>query len=397
MRIMLLTGDRETAKAYRNAADETEGLRLCTVKQLAQALEWLFREPFDALLSDDPYIFEPRIRACPVLWPGSVCLLRREQSPYLRFPKEMTFCFPIDSDPKQVLQRTASFPCERSSHKSADVLISRFLQRVGVPVSMTGFDCMREAIRILLSLDRVTESGCLQDIYETVGASLRISASAAEHTARQAIGAAWIRADARLLEQLFGYTVDAERAAPSNAAFLFRAADHIRLQSGGGLHMTLTEMHEMEDELRGEYIDEDTLLNATINAVMRRLGVPAHYLGYRYIFLAVRYIRTQPQEKRSETKRDLYPYLEACVHSPTPMIHRTIHYAVTRAWQRADPEILYSYVGLRGKNLKDPPGNIEFIYLVAERVRLILGDTNRTSSCAERKAAPNSRIPGETD
>ncbi len=149
--------------------------------------------------------------------------------------------------------------------------------------------------------------------------------------------------------------------------------------------MTLSEMHRMEDDLRASYTDEDALLNATINAVMRKLGVPAHYLGYHYIFLAVQYIRTQPPEKRSETKRNLYPYLESTVGSPTPMIHRTMHYAITRAWQRADPEVLYSYLGLRGKNLKDPPGNIEFVYLVAERVRLIIGDPKWEAYYENRK------------
>ena len=50
------------------------------------------------------------------------------------------------------------------------------------------------------------------------------------------------------------------------------------------------------------------------------------------------------------------------------------HTPIEKAWKRADPAVLYSYLGLRGKRLNDPPGNIEFVYLVAERVRLIIGD-----------------------
>lgn len=138
--------------------------------------------------------------------------------------------------------------------------------------------------------------------------------------------------------------------------------------------MTLEEMQEMEDALRAKYEDQDELLDATINAVMRALCVPAKLLGYRYIFLAARFIRTRPPELRSTTKKELYPYIEKCMNTTTPMIRRTMHYAIERAWKRADPAVLYSYLGLRGKNLKDPPGNIEFVYLVAERVRLIIGD-----------------------
>ena len=138
--------------------------------------------------------------------------------------------------------------------------------------------------------------------------------------------------------------------------------------------MTLDEMKKMEDELRSRYSNEDALLDATINAVMRALCVPAKLLGYRYIFLAVRFIRTRPPLLRSPTKKELYPYIERCMNTTKPMIMRTMHYAIERAWKRADPEVLYSYLGLRGKNLKDPPGNIEYVYLIAERVRLIIGD-----------------------
>ena len=138
--------------------------------------------------------------------------------------------------------------------------------------------------------------------------------------------------------------------------------------------MTLDEMHEMEDALRARYSDPDALLDATINAVMRALCVPAKLLGYRYIFLAVRFIRTRPPLLRSTTKKELYPYIEKCMNTTKPMIMRTMHYAIERAWKRADPDVLYNYLGLRGKNLKDPPGNLEYVYLIAERVRLIIGD-----------------------
>ncbi len=138
--------------------------------------------------------------------------------------------------------------------------------------------------------------------------------------------------------------------------------------------MTLEEMERMEAELRSRYRDPDALLNATINTIMRTLCVSAKLLGYRYIFLAVRFIRTRPPELRSTTKKELYPYIESCMNTTKPMIMRTMHYAIEQAWKRADPEILYSYLGLRGKNLKEPPSNIEFVFLVAERVRLIIGD-----------------------
>lgn len=157
--------------------------------------------------------------------------------------------------------------------------------------------------------------------------------------------------------------------------------------------MTLKELYDMEDDLRSRYSDPDALLDATINAVMRALCVPAKLLGYRYIFVAARFIRTRPPLERRKAKKDLYPYLEQRMHSKTPMIMRTMHYAIVKAWKRADPDVLYSYLGLRGKRLDDPPGNIEFVYLVAERVRLILGDPEWEAYYQSYMAEARKRYP----
>lgn len=229
MRIMLLTGDRETAKRYRNAAQTAETVQLCVTANAAQTLERLFREPFDAMLTDDPGILHPRLRKSPVYWPDPICLLLRRPLAGMSIPAELTFCFPCDSDPKEVLARIGSFPSTRRRRITPEVRISRFLQNVGVPVSLSGFDCMREAIRMLLSADLWAGSVTVSDLYEALAFEMQASASVMEHSIRHAIDAAWIRADMRTLERVFGYTIDAERAAPSNAAFLFRAADHIGL------------------------------------------------------------------------------------------------------------------------------------------------------------------------
>ena len=51
MRVILLTGDRQTAQSYSDAAEQTGILRLCVMKNMAQVLERLFRDPFTWHLS----------------------------------------------------------------------------------------------------------------------------------------------------------------------------------------------------------------------------------------------------------------------------------------------------------------------------------------------------------
>ena len=138
--------------------------------------------------------------------------------------------------------------------------------------------------------------------------------------------------------------------------------------------MEYDELIDLSDRFHSRYRDPDALLDAVITATLCALCVPANLLGYRYLFLAVRYIRKTPQERRLNMLRDIYPYVADLTGTNPAMAERAMRYAISCAWKRADPEVLYSYLGLRGRDLKNAPTNVEFLYLVAERVRLITGD-----------------------
>ena len=233
MRIMLLSGDRKTARAFADAAEETGKVRLCVLKNTAQVLERFFRDPFDALLSDDPSVLLPRVQKCSVLWPNHIFLLLSESVGNVRLPVMLTFCFSKDDDPKDILFRISQFPEGHRKRNNPEVEISRFLQQIGIPVSLSGFEYLREAIRLILAQESAIDVRSVNDLYGILSMETGVSAGVTEHAMRHAIDTAWIRADTALLENLFGYTVRSDRGAPSNAAFLFRAADHIRLNRGG--------------------------------------------------------------------------------------------------------------------------------------------------------------------
>ena len=88
VKILLLTADRETARIYSDAAERAGNLRICVRKNTAQVLERLFRDPFDALLSDDASVVRAGIRSCPVQWPPNIFLLVDRPFPdtYFTFP-----------------------------------------------------------------------------------------------------------------------------------------------------------------------------------------------------------------------------------------------------------------------------------------------------------------------
>ena len=236
MRIMLLINDRKTVRAYAGAADQCESVRVCTLKNTAQVLERLYRESFDALLSDDPVILLPQVRKCRVQWPDHTFLLVEKSFETMRLPECLTFCFSKDSDPKDVLRCIAQFPKSARHFPSMEQTISGFLQQAGVPVSFSGFAYLSTSLRLILSQVHPLNVQEIHTIYTFISMTTGVNTSVVEHAIRTAIDAAWMRADTALLEKLFGYTVRSDRGTPSNAAFLFRIADHIRLTREGKLN-----------------------------------------------------------------------------------------------------------------------------------------------------------------
>jgi hypothetical protein len=229
MRVMLLTSDRKTAQLYSDAAEETSALRLCVMKHIGQVLERLFRDPFDALLSDDVSVLQTQIRKCRVRWPAHTFLLIDRPIGTRQLPQTLTYCFLKDGDPKEILRQIACFPNGASRRRDPEAEISCFLQQTGVPVSLYGFAYLRIALRVLLSVKELLDVSAIDDLYALISAMTGVDANAAEHAIRHAIDTAWMRADTDLLDKLFGYTVRSDRGAPSNAAFLFGTADHIRV------------------------------------------------------------------------------------------------------------------------------------------------------------------------
>ena len=236
MRILLLTGDRKTARAYTDAADQCGGVRVCTLKNTAQVLERLYRETFDALLSDDPAILLPQVRNCRVQWPDHTFLLVEKPFENIQLPECLTFCFSNNSDPKDVLRSISGFPKSARHFPSTEQTISGFLQQAGVPVSFSGFAYLSTSLRLILSQVHSFNVQRIHTIYTFLSMTAGVNTSVAEHAIRTAIDAAWMRADTALLEKLFGYTVRSDRGAPSNAAFLFRIADHIKLTEEGTIN-----------------------------------------------------------------------------------------------------------------------------------------------------------------
>lgn len=228
MRILLETKDPQTERNYLQAADMRNRQRLIVLHSEAQVSERLFRDPFDTLILDDADAQSPWLSVCRRTHAGNLVLLFRDPVEITHLPDGVTYAFLRSYEPAEVLRRIESFPKHKDRPERTEALISASLQRTGIPVHLKGFSLLKNAIRLMLSVDRPTEIRMIDGIYEALALSDGCSVTQIEHAMRHAIEAAWLRADVRELEALFGYTVSPDRAAPSNAGFLFTVTDRIK-------------------------------------------------------------------------------------------------------------------------------------------------------------------------
>lgn len=110
-----------------------------------------------------------------------------------------------------------------------EVLITKILREIGVPVHVKGYYYVRAAILLLLSSPD-TDRSVTKVIYPTVAQMYTTTPSKVERAIRSAIDLAWDHGEYDILYHYFGYTVLCRRGKPSNCEFIFMIADHVRLK-----------------------------------------------------------------------------------------------------------------------------------------------------------------------
>ena len=99
------------------------------------------------------------------------------------------------------------------------------MKELGIPASMTGYDYLRSAIR------RSAENGCpkistmsADGIYPRIAEEFGVSSNSVERAIRKSIGVGVERAGGSKFYKVFGLSMDADKARPTNAQFIRQAA-----------------------------------------------------------------------------------------------------------------------------------------------------------------------------
>lgn len=106
--------------------------------------------------------------------------------------------------------------------------ISKMLHSLGIPSHIKGYQYIRESI-VLIYRNPYIIGGITKELYPEVAERYNTTSSRVERAIRHAIEVSWNRGDYDYMEELFGHSVDYDRAKPTNSEFIATVADKLRL------------------------------------------------------------------------------------------------------------------------------------------------------------------------
>ncbi len=125
---------------------------------------------------------------------------------------------------------------DEQSHKVIDMrynnlqmAITKILHELGVPSHIKGYQYIREGITVLFDKPEVI-GGITKELYPDIAKKFDTTVSRVERAIRHAIEVSWNRGNWQLMEEIFGHSVDIDKAKPTNSEFIVTVADKLRLE-----------------------------------------------------------------------------------------------------------------------------------------------------------------------
>lgn len=114
-------------------------------------------------------------------------------------------------------------------HNNLQISITKILHELGIPSHIKGYQYIREGIGILYERPE-TIGGITKELYPELAVKFDTTVSRVERAIRHAIEVSWNRGSWDLMEEIFGHSVDIDKAKPTNSEFIVTIADKLRLE-----------------------------------------------------------------------------------------------------------------------------------------------------------------------
>lgn len=109
------------------------------------------------------------------------------------------------------------------------ISVTKILHELGMPSHIKGYQYIREGIMIIYKNPDVI-GGITKELYPEIANKFDTTVSRVERAIRHAIEVSWNRGNWDLMEDIFGHSVDIDKAKPTNSEFIVTIADKLRLE-----------------------------------------------------------------------------------------------------------------------------------------------------------------------
>lgn len=114
-------------------------------------------------------------------------------------------------------------------HNNLQISITKTLHELGVPSHIKGYQYIREGITLVYKRPEMV-GGITKELYPEIAKKYNSTVSRVERAIRHAIEVSWNRGNWDLMEDIFGHSVDIDKAKPTNSEFIVTIADKLRLE-----------------------------------------------------------------------------------------------------------------------------------------------------------------------
>lgn len=114
-------------------------------------------------------------------------------------------------------------------NNNLEISITRILHELGMPSHIKGYQYIREGIMMVYSNPNLI-GGITKELYPDIANKFDTTVSRVERAIRHAIEVSWNRGNWDLMEEIFGHSVDIDKAKPTNSEFIVTIADKLRLE-----------------------------------------------------------------------------------------------------------------------------------------------------------------------
>ena len=114
-------------------------------------------------------------------------------------------------------------------HSNLQISITKMLHELGMPSHIKGYQYIREGITMIYNDPNII-GGITKELYPELASKFDTTVSRVERAIRHAIEVSWNRGNWDYMEELFGHSVDIDKAKPTYSEFIVTVADKLRLE-----------------------------------------------------------------------------------------------------------------------------------------------------------------------